>query len=57
MYERIVVPAVLYEAETLDLNFREKRRLNAMEIKCLRSICGMTVRYWIRNEKKSRSES
>ena len=28
----------------------EKRRLNLMEMKCLRSICGVTVRDRIRNE-------
>ena len=34
----------------MGLNAREKRRLNVMEIKCLRSICGVTVRDKIRNE-------
>ena len=50
MYERIVVPTVLYGAETWGLNVREKRRLNVMEMKCLRSICGVTIRDRIRNE-------
>ena len=50
MYERIVVPTVLYGAETWGLNVREKRRLDVMEMKCLRSMCGVTVRDRIRNE-------
>ena len=50
MYESIVVPTVLYGAETWGLNVREKRRLNVMEMKCLRSICGVTIRDRIRNE-------
>ena len=50
IYERTVVPTVLYWTETWGLNAREKRRLNVMEMKCLRSICGVTVRDRIRNE-------
>ena len=50
MYERIVVPTVLYGAETWSLNVREKKRLNVMEMKCLRNICGVTIRDRIRNE-------
>ena len=50
MYERIVVPTVLYGAETWGLNVREKRRLDVMEMKCLRSMCGVTIRDRIRNE-------
>ena len=37
-------------SETWGLNAREKRRLNVMEIKCLRSICGVIVKNRIRNE-------
>ena len=36
-------------AEMWDLNAREKR-LNEMEMKCLRSMCGVTVGNRIRNE-------
>ena len=39
---------------------RKKRRLNVMEKKCLRSICGVTIRDRIRNERnyeKNRSSS
>ena len=49
MYERIVVPNVLYGAETRGLNVREKRRLNVIKMKCLGSI--ETVRDRIIEEK------
>ena len=35
MYERIVVPTVIYGAEAWCLKEGEKRRLNVFEIKCL----------------------
>ena len=54
LYERIVLPTVLYGAETWDFNFREKRRLDVIEIKCLRNICGVTDRNRIRNEEVRR---
>ena len=50
MYERIVVPAVEYGAETLCLKAREKRRLNVMEMKFSRKMCGRTVMDRIRND-------
>ena len=50
MYERIVVPTMVYGAETWCLNAREKRRLNVLEIKCLRKMCGVTVMGRIRND-------
>ena len=50
MYERIVVPTVIYGAEAWWLKEREKRRLNVFEMKCLRKMCGVTVMDRIRNE-------
>ena len=44
MYERTVMPSVLYGAETSGLKEREKKRLNVMEIKCLRSVWCNQVR-------------
>ena len=49
-YERIAVPTLLYRAETLGLKAREKRRLNVMEIMCLRRIFGVPIRDRVRNE-------
>ena len=51
-YALSFVPTVW--AETWGLNAREKRRLNIIENKCLRSICGVTVRDRIRNEEIGR---
>ena len=42
IYEGIVMPTVLYGAETWALNAREKRILNVMEMKCLQTNCDMT---------------
>ena len=50
MYESIVVPSVLYGADALGLKEREHKRLNVMEIKCLRGICGATRMDKISNE-------
>ena len=51
MHERLVDPTVLYGADsTWCLNARDKRRLNMMEIKCLRRICWVTIRDRIMNE-------
>ena len=49
MYERIVEPSVLYGAETSRLKEMEKKRQNAMEMKWLRSMCGVTIRYRFEN--------
>ena len=43
------MPTVVYGAETCCLNAREKRRLNVMEMKCLRRMRGVTVMNRIRN--------
>ena len=40
--KRIVMPSVLYGLETWALKEREKKRLDVMEMKCLRSMCGVT---------------
>ena len=50
MYGRIVVPSVSYGSETWALNVREERRLNVMEKKFLRRLCGVTIMDRIRNE-------
>ncbi len=42
--ERVVVPTVLYRAETWRV------RDNVMEMRCLRSICGFTQMDEVRNE-------
>ena len=50
LYEGIVVPTALYGAETWNMGTAEKKRLNVLEMRCLRSMCGVTRRDRIRNE-------
>ena len=42
LYEGVAVPAALYGAETWSMAVAEKKRLNVMEMMCLRSMCGGT---------------
>ena len=51
MYESIVVPTVLYGSETWVMNARNVSRLEAVEMRCLRSMCGVTKYDRIRNER------
>ncbi len=41
LYEGVVVPTVLYGAETWNMGAKERGRLNVMEVRCLRSMCGV----------------
>ena len=50
MYEGVILPTVLYEAETWGVRTEERRRLNVFEIKCLRSMAGVTLRDRINND-------
>ena len=50
MYEGVVVPNVLYIAETWGLKAEERGRWNVFEMKCLRSVTGMTLRDRINKE-------
>ena len=43
MYEIIVVPTVAYRAKTLCLNVKKRRRLNVMQMNCLRKMCGVNI--------------
>ncbi len=42
LYEGVVVLTALYEAETWSMGAAERRRLNVMEMRCLRSMYGVT---------------
>jgi hypothetical protein len=50
MYERIVVPTVLYGHECWTMNAEMRRKLNVCEMKALRAICNVSVLDRIRNE-------
>ncbi len=55
LYKGVVVPAVLYGAETWNMESAEKRILNVMEMKCLRSMCGVTRMDRVRNNEVRRT--
>ena len=50
LYEGIAVPTALYGAETWNMSVKDRRRLNVVEMRCLRNMCGVTRRDRIRNE-------
>ena len=50
LYEGIAVPTALYGVETWNMSVKDRRKLNVMEMRCLRSMCGVTRRDRIRNE-------
>ena len=49
MYERVVVPTVLYGAETWSLKEEERKKLNVFEMRCLRGMIGVTRLDRVRN--------
>ena len=50
LYEGVVVPTAMYGSETWVLDNRQRRRFDVMEMKCLRSMVGVSRREHIRNE-------
>ena len=42
LYERIVVPTVMYGSESWGMRVEERKRLDVAEMRCLRSMCGVT---------------
>ena len=50
LYESVIVPTVLYGAETWCLRETERKKLNVFEMKCLRGMTGLYLRDRIRNE-------
>ena len=41
LYERLVIPTVVYGLETWSLSEHEKRKIEVFEMMCLRNICGI----------------
>ena len=41
MYEGIIEPSLLYGCETWVLNVRDRKTMEAVEMNCLRNICGL----------------
>ena len=50
LYESVVLPTVLYGAETWGLRGSERRMLNVFEMRCLRGMCGVSRMERVRNE-------
>ena len=51
MFEGIVAPAVLYGSECWVLKARERKRVDVLEMKCLRTISGVRWFDRVRNER------
>ncbi len=49
-----VVPTALYGAETWNMGAAGRKRLNVMEMRCLRNMCGVTRMDRVRNEEVRR---
>ena len=54
LYEKMIVPTVLYGAETWGIRAAERQKLNVFEMKCLRSVAGVTRWDRLRNEEVRR---
>ena len=50
-----VVPTVLYGAEAWGMRSAERRKVNVLEMKCLRSLVGVSKMDRVRNEEVHRS--
>ncbi len=50
LYEGVVMPTVLYGAETWNMGAAERRKLNGMKMRCLRSMCRVTRMDRVRND-------
>ncbi len=54
LYEGIVAPTALYGAETWNVGESERNRLDVFEMRCLRSMVGVTRMDRVRNEEVRR---
>ena len=50
LYEEVIVPTTLYGAEVWGMRSTERRKLNVLEMKCLRSLVGVSRMDRVRNE-------
>ena len=50
LYEGVIVPTALYGAEAWGMRSAERRTLNVLEMKCLRSLVGESRMDRVRNE-------
>ena len=50
LYELVIVPTALYGAVALCMRNAERRKVNILEMKCLRSLVGVSLMDGFRNE-------
>ena len=50
LYEGVIVPTSLYGAEAWGMRSAERRKVNVLEMKCLRSLAGVSRMDRVRNE-------
>ena len=51
LYEGVIVPTALYGAEARGMRSAERKEVNFLEMKCLRSSVGVSRMDRVRNEK------
>ena len=49
MYEGVIVPTVLYGVDAWGMRSAERRKVNVLEMKCLRSLVGVLRMNRVRN--------
>ena len=54
IYEGVIVPTALYGAEAWGMRSAERRKVKVLEMKCLRSLVGMSQMDRVRNEEVHR---
>ena len=54
LYKGVIVPAALYGAEAWSVRSAERRKVNVIEMKCLRSLVGVSRMDRVRNEEVRR---
>ena len=54
LYEGVIVPSALYGAEAWGMRSAERRKVNVLEMKCLRSLVGVLRMDRVRNKEVRR---
>ena len=54
LYEAVIVPTALYGAEAWGMRSAERRKVNVLDMKCLRSLVGVSRMDRVRNEEMRR---
>ena len=54
LYEGVIVPTALYGAEAWGMRSAERRKVNVLDMNCLRSLVGMSRMNRVRNEEVRR---